>query len=389
MNITISSKKVLHVIPGFGGGIAAHVWNLATSLDKSKVVIDVVSFSIPSDEFIKDIKANGGNVFVISRLKDVSLLGFINNFNNILKNNGPYYMIHLHQSEFRALLFTILAKKSGIERSAIHSHISDKANSNKMLFKLKMRFYRFINKHSTTDMVSCSKLASNYLYGNDQVQKNKIMHMPNSIVAEKFFVTENPEEIYKFKRNHHINEKTLVIGHIGYFGYQKNHEFMVKIINKMINEKIDFVWLFLGEGPGKEQIEEKIKELNAEKYVRFLGRRKDVPFIFSCMDIMVLPSHFEGLPTVAVEAQAAGVPSIISDNVTNEADMGMGITRYVPLEKEDLWIDAILEMASVRIPDTAIRRETLEKKNFTSEKAAKLYESFVWENIRTYNLGDR
>ena len=381
-------SKILHVIPGFGGGVASHVWNLSKSVDPSKIIFDVISFSETPHIFNMDIENMGGQVFVLPGLRKNGLFKFIRNYQKILKENGPYDMIHLHQSEFRAMLLASLAKLAGIKRSAIHSHISDKQNSKRLLFRAKMILYHFINTHSTSDLVSCSKMASSYLYGQKVVDKNIVMHIPNSIVVEKFIVEKEPIEISKFKKEHQIDSKSLIIGHIGFFGYQKNHEFMVKIIKEMVDENIDFVWLFLGEGPNINTIKEQIQEANCEKYVRFLGRRNDVSFIFTLMDVMTLPSHFEGLPTVAIEAQAAGVPSVISNKVTPESDMEIGIMKFVPINNEKIWVNSIVEMSRLNIPPAEKRKEALEKKYFTSETAAKIYEGFVLGKIKHYNLGD-
>ena len=378
-------KYILHVIPGFGGGVASLVLNLAEEISKKDIIFDILTYEKPSELFLNRVQSYGGTVFVV----DVqNRIGKLRAIDSILKNNkGKYQLLHMHQSGAQALSLSILAKINGISRTAIHSHITDKEGSEKIGFRIKMFFERIINNHCATHRLSCSKMASNYLYGEKETNDHKIMHIPNAILWDRICKKPINADISDFKNKYSIPDNVMLIGHVGYFGYQKNHKFMLDVIESMKKNGEKFIWLFAGEGVLKDEIELEVKKRNLGEYVRFLGRVNNVSLLYSIMDVMALPSFFEGLPTVAIEAQAAGVPSVISSLVTEEADMGLGLTEYVPLNVEK-WSLAIKKMAKVSIPSSQVRYLEMSKRKFIVSESAQLYKMFIEKKILTYNLGE-
>lgn len=130
----------------------------------------------------------------------------------------------------------------------------------------------------------------------------------NAIDVSKY--NYNPHVRDDIRRKLKINDDTFVIGHVGRFTYQKNHEFLINVFKKVHQKVNDSVLLLIGEGPDEGVIKQKVKELKLNNNVMFLGRRNDVPKLFQAMDCFVLPSRFEGLPIVGIEAQAAGLPCV-------------------------------------------------------------------------------
>ncbi|QAA34735.1 glycosyltransferase family 4 protein [Clostridium manihotivorum] len=382
-------RRVLHVIPGFGGGISSTVRNLVNSIDTNKVIIDVVSFSHYSEDFAEEIVKKSGRLFTLRKIRIRTLFRSIKEYCSILNSNEPYYAVHIHIIGFKGMYFSILARICGIKNIIIHGHATADKGSEFWYNKLKMVVSRLITRVSANRLASCSKLASQYIFGNSVVSKGKVMHIPNSINVDKFISDIGEEEKVEIKSSLNIGENSLVIAHIGQFGYQKNHDFMVNIIKRMKELNIKFVWLFIGVGKEKERIEAEISKNKCEDVTRFLGRREDVNRLLNIIDITVLPSHFEGLPTVTIESQAAGVPTVISSSITDEVDMHLGLVKYLSLEEEiDVWIKAIIEMSKVNIPDKETRIISLQRRGFTTEAAAKLYEAYIWDKVYFYNLGD-
>ncbi|OZT11320.1 hypothetical protein CHN50_17270 [Priestia aryabhattai] len=382
-------KKVLHIIPGFGRGISSTVRNLVNSIDTKKVIIDVAGFSRYSDDFCNEINKKEGKVFTLKKIRIRSLNTNIKEYYSILKNNGEYDVIHIHLIGYKGLYFSLLSKIYGSKRVILHGHASDDKNSQLWYNKLKMIGSRIITQLAADELASCSRISSEYLFGKSVVNKCKVMHIPNSVNVNKFSLQLPNDKISDLKNELGIPHKSLVIGHIGQFIYQKNHIFMVKIIKRMKEYNIPFIWIFIGDGPDQLKIIELIKKEKCEDVTLFLGRRENVHEILQVMDVSILPSHFEGLPTVAVEAQAAGVPSVISSTVTDEVDINAGLVKYLSLDAtEDIWINSIIEMSRVEKPDRQKVINLMFKRGFTTEAAAKLYELYIWNKILHHDLGD-
>ena len=220
--------------------------------------------------------------------------------------------------------------------------------------------------------MACSEAAALELYG---TTKNVyILH--NAIDVNKFKYNEKTE---KTKRKElKIKDKDIVIGHIGRFEKQKNHEFLIDIFNEIHKQNKNTILLLVGEGSLKEEIEQKVKNLNLEKSVKFLGQRSDVNELYQAMDAFVLPSLYEGLPLVGVEAQAAGLPCFFSTEVTKETKV-LETTKLIELtEGPQKWASIILkELKSYKRVDTA---EEITKNKFNISMESTKLDNYYQKN---------
>lgn len=381
--------RVLHIMPGFGGGISSHVRNIIDGIDESEVVIDVASFTTYPDDFIDEVEKKGGKTYTLTNVRLHNLFKCIVEMRSILKN-GNYDAVHMHVSDKQALYFSILASSCGIRRKIVHAHIADQQGSNSYFFKIKKKINQFLTVSAATDLASCSKLASSFRFGDKYVRENQVMHLPNSIKVSNYFNEINSDEKKRYYKELNILPGQLVIGHVGYFGYQKNHPFMFKIADELIKKKIDFIWLFIGTGTEFKRYVSMAKKIGIMSNVRFLGRRSDVCELYKIMDVTVLASHFEGLPTVTIETQAAGTPTVISETITEETDMGLNmITRVSLNESVGKWCAAIIEKATEEVPCSEERRKHIEDLCFTTKTAAALYTKFLKGEVTHYNLGEK
>lgn len=377
--------KVLQIIPGFGGGISSHVRNMVNGIDKDKVIIDVAGFTAYPDAFTQEVCAKGGKTITLNNVRINRLFFCVNQYRKILKE-GEYDAVHIHMGDVQALYFSFLAALFGIKRRIVHAHIADAKDSNKKYFSVKQHLNQFLTVCMSTDLASCSKISSIFRFGEKRI--DRVMHIPNSINAEQYFKEMSCEDKNSLKESLGITDDKIVIGHVGFFGYQKNHPFMFKIAKRLKERKIKFVWLFIGSGYNFEEYAKQVKDMELTDCVKLLGRRDDVCNLFKIMDVSVLASFFEGLPTVTIETQAAGTPTVISDTITDETDMGLGMIRRLSLDDSlDIWCDAIIECSSMVPPSTEIRKDNIEKRAFTTTTAAKLYTKFLKKEILFYQLG--
>lgn len=382
-----SKIRVLHIIPGFGGGISSHVRNIINGINKDKVTIDVAGFTPYPDEFIAEVNNKGGKTFTLDNVRIHNLGKCIKQFREIVIS-GNYDAIHMHLADVQAVYFSILASTCGIKRKIVHAHIADQQGSEKALFKIRKKINQILTVSSATDLASCSKLSSEFRFGKKYVDENRVMHIPNSINATNYFEKISEDEIAKYREEFKIKEGQLIIGHVGFFGYQKNHPFMFKIARRLKERGVDFVWLFIGTGYNFDEYVHLAEIMGLGDCVRFLGRRNDVCALYKIMNVSVLASFFEGLPTVTIETQAAGTATVISDSISDETDMGLNMIKRVSLNDDvDTWSDVILEMSKIKVPEAEERKRNIEKRAFTTLTAAKLYTKFLKKEIMTYNLG--
>lgn len=318
-----------------GGGVESVVMNYYRHIDRNKVQFDFIcdedSKYIPREE----IESLGGKIILIPPYQKP--FKYHKELKRVLKN-GNYKIVHSHISTMS--FFSLWAAKSAkVPIRIAHAHsTTNKQEKKKNLMKQMLRPF---SKVFATDYFCCSELAGRWLFGNKTYNQGKVYLLNNAIDVDKF---KYDEKIRKAKRKElKIKDKDLVIGHIGRFVQQKNHSFLIDIFNEVHKQNKNTILLLAGEGPLKEEIENKVKELNLGENVKFLGQRNDANELYQAMDAFVLPSLYEGLPVVGVEAQAAGLPCFFSTDMTKEIKILKG-TKFVELVKEPkLWGVTILE----------------------------------------------
>lgn len=380
--------RVLHVMSGYGGGVASHVRNIIRGTDPAKLQIDIAAFTDFPESYRQEVEKKGGNIYVLNNVRIKILPRCIKQFSEIV-GQGAYDAVHLHVTDIPAVYFSAIARMKGIKRIIVHAHISSRPDEHTLLGILKYTLFRKITVLSATDLASCSKLASKFRFGEKYVRQNRVMHIPNSIDSKKYFSEWTEKDDIALRQELGIEPDALVVGHVGYFGYQKNHSFMLRIIQQMKKMDVKFVWLFIGIGPDEEKIRQMAIDLGLSENVRFLGRREDVDRLYKIMDVSILPSRYEGLPTVAIESQAAGTPILVSDAITDECDMKMGIFQRLSLDEEvSTWANTLIKnrKGKEQIP-IETRAQQIGRLGFTMEAAAELYFQFIAGNIKYYNLG--
>lgn len=386
----MTKKKILHIMSSYGGGISSFVRNLAKEIDTAKYEFDVISFSDYSNDFIDDITNTNGVCMKMPRPKEKGYLYFFRETIKLIDKNGPYEIVESHLTGFYALAFKLICIITGNKRFVVHAHATDDDLKDNLLSEIFRKLSRFITVSVATQLTSCSVMASDFMFGKKAVRKQDIVHIPNSISLSKYVHDFTEEQINQIKKENGIPRNKLTIGNIARFNLQKNHQFMIRIIEYLAKEGIDFVWIFIGSGELENKIMNQLDELDLISYVHFLGRREDVNILYSIMDVFVLPSFYEGLPTVAVEAQAAGVNSVISDSITREVDLELDMINYVSLESDlSIWKDQIIQAYDKKVCPSEIRKQIISEKGFSNRMAAKLYENFIENKVSTFMIGDK
>ena len=304
-------ERVAHIIGKWvGGGVEAVVMNYYRHIDKTKIQFDFIcdedSTNIPYEE----IECLGGRVILVPPYQKI--LDYQKKLIKIFKVN-KYTIVHSHINTLSVFPLRA-AKKAGVKVRIAHSHSTN--NKKEWKKNLVKNILKPFAKVYATDYMCCSELAGRYLFGNKTYDEGKVYLLNNAIDLEKFAYN---EEIRKRKRKElNIDDDTLVIGHIGRFVEQKNHTFLIDIFNEVHKENKNSLLLLVGQGPLQNEIKQKVQKLGLTNSVKFLNQRDDVNELYQTFDAFILSSLYEGLPVVGVEAQAAGLLCIFSDDMTKE-----------------------------------------------------------------------
>lgn len=181
------------------------------------------------------------------------------------------------------------------------------------------------------------------MYGNRRFDSGKVHIMPNAIDTARFAFRPGARSTLRSELG--IGNETLVIGHVGRFMFQKNHSFLLDVFSELHQRHPDSVLLLIGEGELESAVQQKAKELCPNGSVRFLGVRQDVDQLYSVMDVFCLPSFYEGFPVVLLEAQANGLPCVVSYQVSAEAAIHPNVSRISLSESPAHWASACLGAA--------------------------------------------
>lgn len=325
---------VLQVIAGLhAGGMESMIMNYLRNLDRDKIQMDFLVYSDRS-HYDAEVESLGSKIYRVTSRRQNPLKNYreIDSFFDLHKE---YKIVHIHQgiTYFKPL---ISAYKHNIPVRIVHSHGID-INYRKK-YKWFYQNYAMPNiKKWATHYFACSMSAASELFLPDIISQVYLQH--NAVNTEKFIF--NKEKRIEIRKKLGIGSQ-YVLGHVGRFHYQKNQEFLIDIFSSVLKKNKDSLLLLVGGGDDETKIKEKVSRLGLEKNVLFLGVRNDIPDLMQAMDIFVLPSLFEGLPVVGVEAQAAGLPCIFANTITTETAITENCEFLDLANPLDLWADKIL-----------------------------------------------
>lgn len=329
-------KKIIHFsLANTRSGITQYVLNHWKYIDKSSFQFDVVTFGGKLD-FQEELEVQGCKVFYVKNRAEDDLEQFRDEILRIL--SGGYDMIHLHTSYWKSFELEKLAKQAGIPRIIVHAHntavFDDKGREEKERQHYRLREQLFPD--IATDFWACSYTAAQWLYA-DRIPSERIRIVNNAIDVRKFQF--NQEKRRKIRQSLGWEDK-LIVGHVGRFSYQKNHKFLIEAFGEAVKVREDIRLILIGRGPLEDSVYSLVDQSGLAGKVCFAGTSNHVNDWLQAMDVFALPSLFEGLPIVAVEAQAAGLRCLLGDTVTRETAVTDRIS-FLPLEI-CVWRDALL-----------------------------------------------
>lgn len=358
--------KVLYVHGGLlnTGGTESVMMNYYRNIDREKVRIDFLLHGFGKAVYDDEILSSGDKIFNVVP-KGQNPVENTKQVREIIKN-GNYDVVHAHMDAGNAKILKI-AKEFNVPIRISHSHNTATQTSNplKKVFNEfeKRKIYRY-----ATELFACSDLAGKWLYG----QKDFTV-INNAIEIERFDYS--IEVRNEMKKRLGISEDTVVLGHIGRFSYQKNHEKLIAVFNSYLKTHPNALLIMVGAGETKENTKKVVEDLKIEKNVLFVEPNNETNKYMQVMDCFVMPSRFEGLPVVTVEAQAAALPVVISDTVSQKCAL-TDLVSFVPLTADDDdWCKVIDESLKT---ERKSRIEELRQAGYDiKENAAKMQQFYI------------
>lgn len=328
--------RVLHVLSAMGrGGAETMVMNLYRNIDRNKVQFDFIVHTEKVRPYDKEIESLGGRIFRVPRYQGSNHLQYKEAWKRFFEDNPEYRIIHGHVRS-TASIYLRIAKNFGLVTIA-HSH---NTSSGKGVAAFAKNILQLPIRNVADYLFACSEYAGEWLFGKKVKKRDNYYIIKNAIDTKQFIFN---KDIRLIKRKEFEIEDKFIIGHVGRFHKQKNHEFLIDIFKEIVSQNEKAILLLVGDGELKQCISDKVNKLGLSEKVIFTGVRTDIPELLQAMDVFLLPSLHEGLPVTLIEAQASGLPCVISSEITKEVAI-TELVKFVSLEANIYeWAKLVLE----------------------------------------------
>lgn len=323
-----------------GGGVEAVIMNYYEHIDRTKVQFDFIVHNDNKIDITQKVEAMGGKVYKVTPYYK-NPIAFMHGIYKVIRDHH-YRIVHSNMNTLSAFpLFA--AWVAGAPVRILHNHsTSSPGETKRNIMKFMLRpFARLFANH----YLACSRLAGEWMYGRKMMDSGKVTIVNNAIDLKKYAF--NPQKRKILRKELGLADE-FVIGHVGRFMFQKNHEFLIDVFAEAYKKIPHMALLLVGDGPLRPAMEEKVRKLGLTGHVKFLGLRNNVQDFYHVMDLFILPSHYEGLPVVGVEAQANGLLCLFSTKVTKETRLTHS-AQFLDLEAgASMWAEGIISLKCER-----------------------------------------
>ena len=335
----------MQVIGGLNrAGAETMLMNLYRQLDKRRIQFDFLIYKQEKQDYEDEVIAAGGRVLRISVRGMTAPVQYVFKIMQVIRKYGPYKAIHIHtlHNGAWALLAALPFRKTV---RVMHSHST--ANPKRgLLGRIYNTVTKFLIRICAEKCVACGNDSGEYLFGKRFIREGVVIR--NGVDVDRFRGSAHDAKL-SFCTAHHFDPDTMLITCVGRLHPVKNHSFAIKIAEELKRRGVGFLLLIAGAGDLKAPLQRQIVEAGLENRVKLLGSCSEIPQLLMASDLYLMPSLFEGLPVTLIEAQAAGLPCLISNTITREADMGLGLFFQMDLHAGvSSWVDKLLQIKNVR-----------------------------------------
>ena len=316
------------------GGAETMVMNYYRHIDRTKVQFDFLVHRERPGAYEEEIKSLGGRIYRMCPVYPQNFTQYKRDIRNFFQDHPEYEIVHSHMSELGYFALKEAAKQ-GVPVRICHAHNAPHGFDIKMIMRtyFKKRMMPYL-----THLFMCGVESGRWLYGKQN--ESQFMMLNNAIDVATY--TYAPAKRTEMRQQLGL-ANAFVVGHVGRFNPQKNHPFLLSVFAALLKKEPNAVLLLVGGGEDMPKIQAKARELGIADHVRFLGVRSDVADLMQAMDVFVFPSLYEGLGIALIEAQASGLPCIVSDKIPIEAYLTDLVFPKELSASQEEWVDAILE----------------------------------------------
>ena len=318
--------RILHALGPMGpGGIETWLLNVLKNIDGHQLQFDFCTFGHQLGLYAPEVQKAGGKILRCPRARN--LWSFQQRFRRILRE-GNYDVVHSHVHLFSGAVLR-WAKAERVPVRIAHSHTTQDDAPSTCTRRCYRRLMKSWINRCATHGLAASRLAAAQLFGEKWQADHRFRVLHYGIDLQAF---QQPIVRDEVRRELNIPDKAAVVGHVGSFIAPKNHHFLLEVVREVLNRRPEVHCLLVGDGPLLRGIQAQTRVAGLSGNVHFVGTRTDVPrLMLGAMDAFVFPSLWEGLPVSLLEAQAAGLPCVVSETVTNEGTILPEQVTYLPL----------------------------------------------------------
>lgn len=369
------------------GGIETMLLNLYKNIDREQVQFDFLAHYGEEGAYDKEIKKLGGNIYQMPQIKSLEkqrtyyykVFQYIKALNVFFADHTEFKIIHGHMTN-TAMLYMYIAKKYGNKCCIAHSHLTQ-ARPGMSGFVTDL-LHKPVAKIAD-EYFACSDMAAHWIFSMEDIKRKGVKILKNGIQTELY--SYDAEKANNKKKELGLEGK-FVIGNVARFKKEKNQTFLIDVFSVIYKREPNAVLIFVGDGETCKDAKKKVTQLGLDDAVKFLGIRYDVPEIMLAMDVFVLPSLYEGLPVVGIEAQASGLPCIISLGVTKETDV-TGLCEFIDLDSNIYeWVDAILKYKYFSKEKRVNTKYKIIKAGYDIKETAKYMQDFYLRKYEEVSL---
>lgn len=337
-------ERLLCIVSGMNaGGAETFLMKMLRGMDRTEYVLD---FCVTAQEnlYESEIKTLGGRLFVVPAKSRHPIASFLA-IKRLVKREGYRRVIRVNEHSLSTI--DLIAARMGGAKTVIMR--SSNASSPKRLGRILHRMFFLLPRIVPNVRFAPSTEAAEYSFGKGCIKKGRAFLIHNGVDTSVFRYRPDTRDALRAELG--VGDGVL-FGHVGRFNVQKNHSFLLDVFRAIKDREERARFVLIGKGDLENEIREKAERLGILDDIVFTGVRKDIPELLSAMDVFVFPSFYEGMPNTVIEAEATGLPCVIADTITREADI-TGLVSYLPLTDPAHWAEVALSKVSSERMNTA------------------------------------